>query len=352
MKIKPEQLARTLKGTLLPMYWLTGDEPLLIQECADQIRHHLRQAGFVEREVFTVDKSFGWDQFFHSTSNLSLFATQKLIELRLQSAKLDDAGKAAIQHYLQQGNPDNILLITSPKIESATFKTKWFKPFDEAGVIVQIWPVQRDNLRTWLEQRLLREGIQADQSAISVLMDKVEGNLLAAVQEIEKLKLLANTEPGKTISLDADTVLQVVADSSRYNAYQLVDAALLGDAARAQKILLGLQSEGIYPLAILGAITRELRNLLPMLQQKEQGQVVSGIVQSSRVFFSRKQVVTRALQRLSTPAIWQMLAHARLIDQSIKGMATANPWDELSNLLLAMSGIRLHGNQMRNISRA
>jgi len=339
LKIKPEQLGRTLKSTSMPLFWLSGDEPLLIQEAADQIRQHFRDKGFIEREVFVVDKAFSWESFRQSTSNLSLFATQKLIDLRLLNAKLDDAGKAAIQEFLDQGNADYVLLISGPRLEAATLKTKWFKQIEEAGVLAQIWPVQRDKLRGWLEQRLLRENIQADTQAISVLMEKVEGNLLAAVQEIEKLKLLANTGAGEILRLDANTVQQVVADSSRYNSYQLVDAALLGDAARAQKALRGLQNEGLFPLIVLGAITRELRSLLPMLQQKEQGQVINGIVQTARVFFNRKQAVSNALHQLSTAKVWQMLNHARLIDQSIKGMSSANPWDELSSLLLALSNI-------------
>lgn len=339
MKIKTEQLARTLKGTPMPLYWLTGDEPLLMQEAADQIRNHFRTLGFSEREVFAVDKTFNWENFQHAISNLSLFSTQKLIELRMLSAKLDDTGKAALHSYLGQTNPDFVVLVSSPKIEAATFKTKWFKQIEEAGVCVQIWPVQREQLRSWLEQRLLREGIQADTAAITVLMDKIEGNLLAAVQEIEKLKLLANSKAGEVLRLDANTVQQVVADSSRFNVYQLIDAALLGDAARAQKILRGLQNEGIFPLVVLGAITRELRSLLPMLQLKEQGQVISGIVQTTRVFFNRTQAVSSALHLLSTERVWQMLNHARLIDQSIKGMSSANPWDELSRLLLSISNV-------------
>lgn len=338
MKIKPEQLSRTLKSKSCPLFWLAGDEPLLIQEAADQIRLHFRGQGYIEREVFTVDRSFNWDSFIHTTANLSLFSAQKIIELRFTSAKLDDTGKSAIQQYLEQANPDYVLLITSPKIEAATLRTKWFKGFEDAGVFVQIWPIQRDAMRSWLEQRLLRADIQADPAAIGILIDKVEGNLLAAVQEIEKLKMQTTTAPGELTRLDANTVLQVVADSSRYNAYQLVDAALLGDAARAQKVLRGLRNEGIFPLLILGAITRELRSLLLMIAQKEQGQVISGIIQSAHVFFNRKQAVGNALNRLTAGEIWRMLDHARVIDQSIKGMSGANPWDELSSLLLTLSG--------------
>ena len=125
MKIRPEQIARTLKGEAQPIYWLSGDEPLLMQEAVDQIRSHFRTRGFIEREVFNVDKSFKWDQFSHATSHLSLFATQKILEVRLQSAKLDDAGKQAIQIFLDQPNPDYVLLVSSPRLEAPTQKTKW-----------------------------------------------------------------------------------------------------------------------------------------------------------------------------------------------------------------------------------
>lgn len=340
MKIKPEQLARTLGGNELPLYWLSGDEPLLMQEAADLVRSHHREKGFSEREVFNVDKNFDWSLFSQSTGNLSLFSDKKIIELRLSSAKLDDAGKKAIQHYLDDLNPDYLILISGPKLDAGTLKTKWFTEIEKHGAVVQIWPISRENLGPWLEQRLLRDGIQADGEAIQLLVDKVEGNLLAAMQEIEKLKLLAGKKEGDSIHLDAKTVMQVVADSSRYNAYNLVDAALLGDIERTQKMLTGLRNEGLFPLVILGAVDRELRSLLPMLEKKQQGQGVNAIMQASRVWFNRKQAVAAALSRLQVETVWELLDHSRLIDQSIKGMSNANPWDELSQLLLRLCGAR------------
>lgn len=338
MKIKVEQLTRTLSSNNLPLYWLAGDEPLLMQESADIIRAFYRDNGFTEREIFNVDKSFNWSNFSQASGNLSLFAERKIIELRLSSAKLDEPGKKAIQHYLDDLNPDYLLLISGPRLDAATLKTKWFSKIESVGALVQIWPISRENLGSWLEQRLRRDGIQAEAEAVNLLADKVEGNLLAAMQEIEKLKLLAANQDGSIIKLDAKTVMQVVADSSRYNAYQLVDTALLGDMIRSQKMLAGLRNEGIYPLVILGALTRELRTLLPMLEKKEQGQSVNGIIQSARVWFNRKQAVANVLSRIDTDTVWQLLDHARLIDQSIKGMSNANPWDELSLLLLKLSG--------------
>jgi DNA polymerase III subunit delta len=340
MKIKPDQLSRTLSGNDLPLYWLSGDEPLLMQEAADLIRRQYREKGYTERDVFNVDKSFDWANFLQATGNLSLFSEKRIIELRLSTAKLEDAGKKAIQHYLSEINPDYLILISGPKLDAGTLKTKWFTEIEQHGALVQIWPISRENLSPWLEQRLLREGIQADTEAVHLLVDKIEGNLLAAMQEIEKLKLLAGKEGENTIRLDAKTVMQVVADSSRYNVYQLIDAALVGDVARAQKMLSGLRNEGIFPLVILAALSREFRSLLPMLEKKQQGQGVNAIIQSARVWFNRKQPVGAALNRLTVDNIWQFLDHCRHIDQSIKGMSESNPWDELSILILRLSGAK------------
>lgn len=338
MKIKAEQLSRNLKNNKLPVIWLSGDEPLLMQEAADATRLHYRDLGYTEREIFVVDKSFNWDHFLQVTGNLSLFSDNKIIELRLTSSRLDDNGKKAIHEYLDDPSPDYLVLVSSPKLEAATMNSKWFKRIESDAIVAQVWPINREGLGNWLAQRLLREGISADADALQLLSDKVEGNLLAAMQEIEKLKLLAKGDGGDSILLDAKTVMQVVADSSRYNAYQLVDATLLADLARAQKILHGLQAEGTFPLVILNAITRELRSLLPMLEKKRQGQGINAIMQTAHVWFNRKQAVGSALQRLSTDDIWKMLEHARVIDQSIKGMSLANTWDELSQLLIMLSG--------------
>ena len=338
MKLKAEQLRRSLEQDSKPLYWVAGDEPLLMQEAADLIRSHFRKQGFMEREILNVDRGFNWEQFSQAYGNFSLFAEQKVIELRLSSNKLDDVGKQAVQDALSDPSSDNVILITSPKLESSTPNTKWFKAIESIGAFVQIWPVNRENLPSWLEQRLMRAGIRAEPQALQLLLDKIEGNLLAAMQEIEKLKLLANNKSDEPIVLDSNTVMQVVADSSRYSAFQLVDAALLGDLGRAQKILNGLEAEDIFPLVILGSITRELRSLLPMVEKRESGQGVNAILQSSRVWFNRKQAVGNAIDRLHSNDIWNMLDHAKRIDQSIKGMGMANPWDELSLLLADLAG--------------
>ena len=338
MKLKAEQLSRTLKSNSYLIYWLAGDEPLLLQETADAIRQHCRDGGFTEREVFYIERGFQWENFTQSASNLSLFAEKKVFDLRLSSSKLDESGKQALKEFIDEANPDNVLLITSPKLEAGVMNTKWFKAIEPKIALVQIWPINKDNLASWLSKRLLREGISADGAAMQLLSDKVEGNLLAAIQEIEKLKLLANKDSDTTINLDSKTVMQVIADSSRYNVYNLVDAALVGDEIRCEKILIGLKEEGIFPLLILGAITRELRLLVPMIEKCQQGQGVNGIMQAHHVWFNRKQAVGAAIQRLTVNDVWRLLDHSRLIDQAIKGMSSLNPWDELSQLTLSLCG--------------
>lgn len=340
MKIKPEQLARQLSKSTSPLVWLSGDEPLLMQESADLVRKHCRDMDFSEREIFNVDRTFIWDSFLQAGNNLSLFGERKLIELRLASAKLDDAGKKALRSYLDHANPDFIVLVTSPRLDASTLNTKWFKAIETESLLVQIWPVNREGLAEWLQQRLIRENVSVDHEALHILVDRVEGNLLAAMQEIEKLKLLSNSSEGEPLKLDGKTVMQLVADNSRYTAFTAVDAALLGEVARAQKILTGLRAEGIAPQAVLSALVKELRLLLPMLRKKEQGQGINAIIQAGRVWFSRKQAISTALRRLSSEDVWQLLDQARRSDQAGKGMIGANPWDELSILLLRLSGTR------------
>ena len=309
-----------------------------MQEAADSIRQHFRKQGFDEREVFNIDKSFDWNSFHHATNNLSLFAEKKILELRFATAKLDDTAKKALHQYFEDPKSDFILLVSSPKLEAATLNTKWFKEIESRSALVQIWPVNREGLAAWLEQRLLQENIRADGTALQLLMDKVEGNLLAAMQEIEKLKLLAGKNTNELINLDANTVMQVVADSSRYSVYNLVDSTLSGELGRSQKILAGLRSEGLFPLVILNAFTREIRSLQPMVEKRHQGQGVNAIMQASRVWYNRKQAVGSALQRLTIDDIWQLLDHSKLIDQSIKGLSALNPWDEISRLMVKLGG--------------
>lgn len=339
---QPQQLLPSLKKELKPLVWIAGDEPLLLQESADAVRHFCRGAGFEERETFTVDRSFDWNSFRHTTSNLSLFAARKLIELRLPNPKLDDVARPALLDYLASPNPDYLLLITSPRVEAATLSTRWFKTLEAAAWFLPVWPVAVDELPDWLSQRLLKAGLRASGDAVQLLVQRIEGNLLAAEQEIEKLRLLINPNGDQPVAIDAETILASVADSSRYTTFNLIDTALAGNAVRSLRILHGLRDEGTEPLAILGATCAELRRLLPRVQQVEAGHPVARVADDAvGRNFRRKAPVTQALRRLRSAQVYRLLDLARVVDYSVKGLHDSDPWLELENLFLLLCGNRM-----------
>jgi DNA polymerase-3 subunit delta len=340
VKLRAEQLSAHLTESLLPMYWIAGDEPLLVQESTDLIRRHCRTLGFSEREQFFVEGNFDWQNLQQSGNNLSLFATRKIIELRLRSAKLDENAKNALRLYLSSPNPDNVLLIVSPKIEPAAAGTKWFQNLESYGAVIQIWPVDAVALPQWIFTRLQRHGITADREAVAVLADRVEGNLLAADQEIEKLALLLQSKADKdsALTLDLKTVSQVVANSSRYNVFALVDATLAGQSLKAVRMLQGLAADGSEPLMILAMLCKELRSLTMLAAKVEAGQSISSVLQTEHVWNNRKACVTAALGRLGTTSLQALLTQASRVDHSVKGLLSSDPWRELSILVLLTAG--------------
>lgn len=338
MEISSGQLNAQLRPPNRALYWVSGDDPLLMLEAGDAIRSFLRKQGFEQRDLFHVDKNFDWNNFFQLTSSLSLFAEKRVIELRFASAKPDEEGKKALQHFIDNPSADIAVMIIGPKLDKATTSTKWFGNLTANALLVKVWPLKREELPNWLNTRLKAAGISASRDAVAMLADRVEGNLLAAVQDIERIKLAYADNNGTAKQLEASDIAEFVSDNSRLTSYDLIDATLLGETSRAQKILQGLRAEGVHPLPILATFTRELDSLLPMLAQKEQGQTSEVIMRNARVWSNRKTAVKSSLARLSKSEAWQLLHHARLIDGAIKGMNLANPWDELSLLSLRLSG--------------
>lgn len=338
MEISSGQLNAQLRRPNRALYWVSGDDPLLMLEAGDAIRSFLRKQGFEQRDLFHVDKNFDWNNFFQLTSSLSLFAEKRVIELRFASAKPDEEGKKALQHFIDNPSTDIAVMIIGPKLDKATTSTKWFANLMANALLVKVWPLKREELPNWLNTRLKAAGISASRDAVAMLADRVEGNLLAAVQDIERIKLAYADNNGTAKQLEASDIVDFVNDNSRLTSFDLIDATLLGETSRAQKILQGLRAEGVHPLPILATFTRELDSLLPMLAQKEQGQTSEVIMRNARVWSNRKTAVKSSLARLSKSEAWQLLHHARLIDGAIKGMNLANPWDELSLLSLRLSG--------------
>jgi DNA polymerase-3 subunit delta len=340
MKLNPAQLSKHLQGNLASVYAVSGDEPLLCQEACDSIRAATRQLGFSERQVFNAEANFDWGNLLQAGASLSLFADKRLLELRLPSGKPGDKGSAALLEYLARPPEDTVLLISLPKLDGSTQKTKWAKALIDGQhtQFMQIWPVDAHQLPQWIRQRLAQAGLSASQEAVEMIAVRVEGNLLAAAQEIEKLKLLASDG-----QVDASTVQAAVADSARFDVFGLIDAALKGEAAHALRMLEGLRGEGVEPPVVLWALARELRLLANIAQQYSQGMPLDKAFSSARppVWDKRRPLVSKALQRHSAARWAQLLLDAQRIDAQIKGQAPGDPWSGLSLLALGICGQRL-----------
>ena len=350
MKIKPDQLKSYLQKSLQtkqlsPIFIISGDEPLLSQEAADAVRSTARQLEFTERETFDIDARFDWNLVFNETNSLSLFSDKKILELRITSGKPGDKGSRALCELCENLNDSNLILVILPKLDKGAYQSKWMKTLESKGVHIQVWPVTPKQLPRWINQRLVQCGIEASQGAVDILADRVEGNLLAAMQEINTLKLLSLE--GK---VNADIMSTVVADSARYNLFSFVDKVLDGDAQSAAKALRGLENEGTEPLALLWAITRELRTLNKASHQVLLGNSKDKALKSAGVWDKRIPIFRKALSRLS-PAHLRMLMHqAGAIDRGVKGLRQADIWDELTTLVLSFAGSQtLHPKNIKTL---
>lgn len=332
MRLKAERLEDHLKREpLAPVYLISGDETLLVQEAADLIRKSAAQQGFSDRELFHTDASFDWNQVLTEANSLSLFAAKKILEIRIPNGKPGDKGSKLLQEYLDNPNPDTLLLIITPKLDGSATRSKWVKMIESVGAFIQVWPVNAAQLPRWIGDRLTRAGIRANSQAIEILADRVEGNLLAAVQEIEKLKLLVPDG-----EVDGKTMSNVVADSARYDVFTLVDKALAGDAQGASRTLRGLRDEGSEPTVILWSLSREIRTLLTAALAQAQGEHLDWALKNAGVWDKRKPLVKAALRRLPHSTLRQLLRQCGGIDRAIKGMRSADPWDELSTVVLML----------------
>lgn len=336
MRLRTEQLPSHVERPLLPIYLVSGDEPLQLNEAMDTLRAAARAQGYTEREVLQVEAGFDWGALAAAGSHLSLFAERKIIELRLPSGKPGDAGAKALTAYAAAPSPDNLLLISSGKLEKQQQNSKWFKALEEAGAVVQVWPVEPRALPGWVRQRLQSRGLQATPEVAQLLAERVEGNLLAAAQEVEKLALLYGGGP-----LDAEQVRSAVADSARYDVFELADAALGGDGARCARVVEGLRGEGEEPVLILWALVREVRALALIAAGQAVGTALETLLQQQRVWDKRKPLYQAALKRHDLRRWRALLRRAARLDRICKGAEPGNPWDELLQFSLLMAGVRL-----------
>ena len=338
MKVRVDQLPQQLNklNTELPVYLVTGDETLQHDESCDAIRAHLRGLDFTERELYHIDSSFNWDRVMEAANSLSLFAERKIIELRLGSQKIKKAESDLLQRYLENPAPGTVIFILADRLDAGAKKSAWFKLVEKVGLVVEIWPIEVDQLPRWLATRLQSFPISMDNEAIGVLADRVEGNLLAAQQELEKLSLLY---PNQT--LDANQVAEAVGDMSRFDAFALADAAIQKQPERVQHILQALKQEGVEPTFILWAISRELRTLSSVITDISEGKNYDTIATRLRLFGKRKTVIRNASRQIKVSEIEQLLRLCGQADQAVKGQLTSDPWLIIGQICLRLSGVEM-----------
>ncbi len=326
MRLNADQLKASFGKGMASVYLVSGEEPLLVGEAADVIRAAARAAGYGDRNVFFIDRAFSWDDLRQATQSLSLFAERRLFELRMPTGK-PDKGAAALLEMVSRPQPDLVCLILTEKLDKKTSETPWVRAVDKQGVWVPTWPVETAALPGWLRTRARAIPIEIDADAAQLIVDRVEGNLLAAKQELEKLALLANGE-----RIDAALVLRSVGDSARYDVLQLGEAAAAGDAQRALRILLGLKSEGIEPTLILWALVRELRGLW---QARERNRLRS----NSRSAWNQAATPSAtALARLGRLPLARLLRQAHHTDRVVKGLASGDAWTAITGLTGGLAG--------------
>ena len=335
MKLKINHLALYLANNkLLPVYILSGNEPLQILESKQLIINKARNSGFSDVTILQADKDFTWGTFIEEAYNVSLFATKAIIDLQIKD--FTPQAKKILQEYKPPTNMQNIVIISCNKLTSADCKAKWFKSLEQQAVYIDIWPVETKQLPSWVKQRFATDGFNISDELAYLIADKVDGNLVAAAQEVEKLKILSES---KTIS--NELVEQAITDCSKFDAYKLADTTMAGNLQEALKVLTRLQATDGEPAIILWALVRELRILNHFARLTANNVNDSEIwpqlakVSGSPVFFIKKKtnILKVAMQRHSEATIREMLILASTIDKTIKGVIAANPWSLLVELV-------------------
>jgi DNA polymerase III subunit delta len=337
MRINTDQLARTLDKSLSRAWLIAGDEILLTGEAADAVRARARAEGFSGRDLFVTDRGFDWSEIRNASQTLSLFAERRILEIRMPTPRPGKEGAAVLAALAADPGPDNLLLVVTTRPEKEVWSSAWLKAFEKHGVFVQSWPVDIKRLPSWIVERGARLGISFERGAAELLAERVEGNLLAAQQELEKLALL---HPGAR--LDIEAVQAAVANSARYDVFQLGEAALEGDASRSLRILEGLRAEGAEPPLVLWALCREMRAL---------ADVRNGVARKAFGTMQERHadLVRRAAQRTAGQPIEPWFEAAARIDRQVKGQSETkgDPWTSLTGLVAAMSGATLPSAMLR-----
>jgi DNA polymerase III subunit delta len=332
MELKFDRFERQLASEpLFPVYLIAGSEPLLVMEAADAVRKKAREEGYAEREVLDAEGSFDWHLLGGGVANLSLFATRRLFDLRLPTGKPGKEGSEEIQRYCNDPPADTVLLITCQDWSKA-HAGKWSEAIARIGHFLPIWPIKPHELDDWCQRRLRSRGLQASQAAIQLLSDRVEGNLLAAAQEIDKLVLLSpNTK------LELEDMQRLVADSARFDVFRLLETALQGDAPRVSKILAALKAEGDQVAGLLPMVAMDVVKIANIARVQATGGNVMNAMRDARIWDSKQAMYRRAMDRHNAGR-WEIFAaECGRIDRIAKGRDSGDAWLLFERLLLAIA---------------
>jgi len=336
MQLRPEALDAHLRETLAPLYVITSDEHLLLLEATDKIRETARKRGCTEREILTVERGFKWGELHAANSAMSLFGDKKLIELRIPTGRPGKEGSQALQQYATDLHPDNVTLITLPKLDWSTQKSAWVAALQKTAVYIDIPVVERAQLDGWIASRLKQQNQSTDRDGIDFLISRVEGNLLAAHQEIRKLGLLY--QEGQ---LNFEQIKEAVLNVARYDVFKLSEAMLTGNPSRFVRMMDGLKGEGEPLPLVLWTITEEIRTLLKLKTGMAEGKTATSLMKSLRIWGPREKLILAALNRLDTTVLQQTLQQAALVDKVVKGLRVDtlvdDAWDALLQLGLTIT---------------
>ncbi|MCE2460899.1 MAG: DNA polymerase III subunit delta [Pseudomonadales bacterium] len=324
MQIRAEQLQRHLEaGDLRHIYLVSGDEQLLVDEACDDIVAAATDLGYDERTIFEAVARAPWDDLFADAGNLSLFATKRLLDVRIPPRGLDRAGSEAIRGYLEAPLPDTLVLCRAAGLDWRQRSNAWYKAIDRAGAVIPVWPVSGRDLPRWLDGRCRRQGLELGRDALDALAERVEGNLLAAVQEIAKLKLLHGE--GR---LGVAEIESGVGDAAHFDTFELIDAAFAGRGARVQRMLGILRQEGVAVFMVIAALASQLQRA---------AELAAGA--NPRIARSRLAALNAAVRRLGPQGVDELHKECALLDLQSKGMLRGDAWQSLERVLLGVAGV-------------
>jgi DNA polymerase-3 subunit delta len=333
VKLNSQQLIPHLSSGVLPVYLVSGDEPLLVNETLDLIRSHASQQEFLERDLHVVERSFDWDALRGGLQNFSLFATRRIVEIRLPTGKPGKEGARVLTEFAGDPIKDTVIIVVTPKLDSRSANAKWVNALAKGGAWIILQSPNQAAMPRWISVRLKQAGLTADSEALELLAERVEGNLLAAKQEIDKLVLLAVES-----RVSVETVRASVADGARFDVFQLTDAALAGDRPRAARVLVGLEREGIAAPLVAWSLAREISVVADVVYRMHGGVSADKAMHEAGVWRSKQRLVGTAVRARNTRSVRSLVEQACETDRIVKGARRGQPWNALMDLTMALAG--------------